>query len=871
MNWFFPALGSIILAASCSVETEDVLQETEEVEFFAAESMPTKTHLDPADLADGRVTLNWDTNDEVGVFGKSTKNAKFLVKVRGTSASFSGRMNKNDIAKYAYYPFNSSAKSYTAVPVSIPTDQEWVDVNSICGHDVKASNSLSDGNGGTVFNFEFLTSFLKLHVDLTDLIDYGDIYEDEVVESIVLRDENGNEITGSYNLNLTDLSLTGVDTYDYIKIDYPMNPSVVGQFTSVTSLYPAIRRGDKIGVTIETNLHYIYFNFPSNLDFQKGYTYTFTLNVGNATVENNELDIWEKEFDMPKFSSFKFEPANNVDVLLAKDVYFNGQITTVKAAEEKVMTITPDGYVYGCIPYLYDFNLAPTFELEDQTGRYKVLDIYGDEQVSGVSVQDFSSPVDYVIYDTQTRASKTYTVNVFNSGLPVVVLNQSSVGSVQWLDMQVPAKDSEFTADDNISIYDWDGTPLLENAACGFRLRGNYSQGMPKKPFAIKLAESAPVLGMPAHKRWVLLANWNDKTLMRDHLAHNLAQRMIDSYTAEADKGMRWAPSGQWVELVLNGEHVGNYYLCEQIKIDSQRINIKKPYESVLAKYVEDPTLNEAPSYNNCGYLFELDSQFDEPYKFRTSRYNVPVNMKDPLDESAEGAAIFNTIQSDFTAIETAINDAVKKKNFAKVFEKVDLNAAADYFILQELAMNNEYKHPKSVYMFKDGGFDEANVAGGRYCFGPVWDFDVWTFSNLMNYRDYCTAERYLHEYDKFQYKTEPTNSNYVWFKLFAQNSTEFQNAVRTRWAHYSSTFPAAQIEAYIQDQADLLSTSAEFNQAMWPNNSPEWTAARYMNGDEGTGRDGSGRTLTYQETIDLLKNFIANRFSGMNSAMNNF
>lgn len=864
LNWFFPALGSIILAVSCSIESEDVLQETEEFEFYAAEYMPTRTHLDPGDLDDGRITLNWDSNDEVGVFGKTTKNAKFLVKVRGTAATFSGRMNKNDGARYAYYPFNSKAKSFTAVPVTIPQNQEWVDIHSICGHDVKASNTLSNGSGTPVFNFQFLTSFLKLYVDLTEVWELDD---DEVVESIVLQDENGRDITGSYNLDLTDLSLRSVETYNNIKIDFPETPSIVGQFLSVTSLYPAIRQGDRIGVTIETNRHNIYLHFNSNVTFQKGYSYTFSLNVGNATEEANGLVITEKEFDLPKFASFKFRYADNTSALLSKDVYFDGSRTTVRPAVDKEMSIDEYGNVSGVVPYLHEFNLVPSFELEDQSGRYVVLDGNGEEQISGQSVQDFSGPVEYVVYDTQEKVRKTYVVDIFSSGLPIVVLNQNSPGTVQWLDMQVPAKESDFTSDDIISIYDWDGTPLLENAACGFRLRGNYSQGMPKKPFAIKLAESAPVLGMPAHKRWVLLANWNDKSLMRDHLAHNLAQRMIDSYTAEADKGMRWAPSGQWVELVLNGEHVGNYYLCEQIKIDSHRINIKKPYESVLAKYVEDPTLNEAPSYNNCGYLLELDSQYDESYRFRTSSYNVPVNFKDSFDESADATAIYNTVKNDFASIEKAVS----QKKFTQVFDMVDLNAAADYFILMELAMNNEYKHPKSVYMFKDGGFDEANVAGGRYCFGPVWDFDVWTFSNLMNYRDYCTAERYLHEYDKFQYKTEPTNSNYVWFKLFAQNSTEFQNAVRTRWAHYSSTFPAAQIEAYIQDQADLLSTSAEFNQAMWPNNSPEWTAARYMNGDEGTGRDGSGRTLTYQETIDLLKNFIANRFSGMNSAVNNF
>ena len=68
---------------------------------------------------------------------------------------------------------------------------------------------------------------------------------------------------------------------------------------------------------------------------------------------------------------------------------------------------------------------------------------------------------------------------------------------------------------------------------------------------------------MPKHKRWVLLANWMDRTLLRNDVAFEMARRVMD-----------WAPRGQFVELYLNGVHQGNYYLCEQIKVDKNRVNI---------------------------------------------------------------------------------------------------------------------------------------------------------------------------------------------------------------------------------------------------------------------------------------------------------
>ena len=88
---------------------------------------------------------------------------------------------------------------------------------------------------------------------------------------------------------------------------------------------------------------------------------------------------------------------------------------------------------------------------------------------------------------------------------------------------------------------------------------------LPKKPYKLKLDSKASLLGMPAGKTWVLLANYDDKSLLRDQVAFEVGRRV----------GMAWTPNSRFVELFLNGQYEGNYQLTEEIKIDNNRVNIR--------------------------------------------------------------------------------------------------------------------------------------------------------------------------------------------------------------------------------------------------------------------------------------------------------
>lgn len=204
----------------------------------------------------------------------------------------------------------------------------------------------------------------------------------------------------------------------------------------------------------------------------------------------------------------------------------------------------------------------------------------------------------------------------------------------------------------------------------------------PKKPYAIKFGEKVSLFGMPKAKKWVLLANYRDRTLMRNALAFKVA----------FDTDLEWTPKGVFVELFLNGTFLGNYYLCEKIEVKENRLNINKN-----------------------AYLLEFDTNYDEEYKFRTKIKDYPVNIKNP-EEPTE--ASFAYIRDYIDTVESILYG---NKDYLDIEEYIDFESFADYFIVYNISQNYEINHPKSVFMYKD--------LNGKLKMGPVWDFDYMTFN----------------------------------------------------------------------------------------------------------------------------------------------
>ena len=429
-----------------------------------------------------------------------------------------------------------------------------------------------------------------------------------------------------------------------------------------------------------------------------------------------------------------------------------------------------------------------------------------------------------------------------------MVLTQSGGGSENWAEagINVRSKDADWVETDKMAVYKADGSVDMEKALCGIRLRGNSTQKFPKKPFAIKLVDKAPVLGMPKHKRWVLLANWMDRTMLRNAVALEVAHRTDSAYI---DNGIGWSPRGTSVEVVMDGRHVGNYFLCEQIKIDKERVNINDCIEDII----DDGNAN--PTMADCGYLLEFDDNYDEVDKFRTGR-GLPCMFKDEV--SKYSSDIFNQVKARIEAVESNLEAG----NYEAAYSDLDINSVIDYFFIQELTFNDEYKHPKSVYMIMNGS--------DKLAAGPVWDFDWQTFvlydkvqaMNSMYGGTYPCRKNDEWLYGASKLAEKPwwpggdydyvNDQPYMWYPLLFKDAA-FRAKVKERW---EVIYPhLLSIVDKIDELAAQNKVSEKYNYAMWPLISLKSTVGSAFNGDE---------DMIFDEAISSMKKAYTDRLNWM-------
>lgn len=295
------------------------------------------------------------------------------------------------------------------------------------------------------------------------------------------------------------------------------------------------------------------------------------------------------------------------------------------------------------------------------------------------------------------------------------------------------------------------------------RGRGNSTWNLEKKPYALKMGSKSSIFGMPKQKRWCLLANYCDKTLLRNALTFELG-RQTDY--------LEWTPSGKHVDVVLNGVLKGNYYFCEQIRVDENRVNITE---------MESSDTDEESITG--GYLLEYDSYYDEVNEFYSSICSYPVMIKEP-DEDVLVDEQFEYIQNYINDMETVLSadDMATTKEYQNY---LDVNSFADFWIVYSITAAEEWGWPKSCYFYKDR--NEVLKAG------PLWDFDYYT------------------------YNRETTDIHYTpLYYRYLFNDADFVALVKEHWNEYYSRFES--LTDYFDEQTEYLEESAEINALLWPN-----------------------------------------------------
>ena len=334
------------------------------------------------------------------------------------------------------------------------------------------------------------------------------------------------------------------------------------------------------------------------------------------------------------------------------------------------------------------------------------------------------------------------------------------------------------------------------------RIRGNSSKDLEKHAFQINLDKKEKILDMPAKaKKWVLLANHMDKSLIRNLVAFKISSLL----------GQKYSPACKSIDLIVDGDFEGNYIICDKIEKGKGRVELDSM----------DETYNEYPNITG-GYLMEIDGFADqEPYHF-TSKKGVKVTIKYPDTTNQQNSYLKNW----FDSIEENIYNN-------QIVDNVDLETFSQFFILNEFYADIDSVW-SSYYITKQRNDDKMH-------FGPAWDFDLSLDNDNRLY---------------------PTNSKGKWIFNFGLSSGTFRqfisklvscpkslNYVQQKWLDVTTnSFTIENVFNFIEEQIKYIDESQKLN-------FKRWDVLNKILQYEAVARG------SYEEEIKHLKEFIEERF----------
>lgn len=362
------------------------------------------------------------------------------------------------------------------------------------------------------------------------------------------------------------------------------------------------------------------------------------------------------------------------------------------------------------------------------------------------------------------------------------------------------------------------------DADSDIKIRGNSTAGAEKKPYNFKLNKKQELLGMNGKaKKWSLLANAFDKSLIRNALVMQLASTMGLNYTSEC----------RFVDVYLNGTYSGNYLLIESVETGSGRIEISDP---------EDVTNNDV--------VLEVDNNgrdAAETFHLERSGLGVLFMLGEPEfgpDETDKIAMYQDKIANTQNLIAN-FEEALKNDDYEEASKYVDMDSFAKFYLVNEIFRNNDFNFSSTRFYVKD------NVMYG----GPCWDYDL--------------SSGNLGEYYNGEYKDGVTYNSFkaqelVWYSYLMKN-TQFKNLVAKYYNQYLPYIQAIYdgskveegfgIDAFVNQYRDSFErnyVSKEQLGAGWSITNPDMADAySYANFREWN---------TYDDSVEFLRNWMQNR-----------
>ena len=375
------------------------------------------------------------------------------------------------------------------------------------------------------------------------------------------------------------------------------------------------------------------------------------------------------------------------------------------------------------------------------------------------------NPIEITVDMAKTIKAEFFNPDQF-TGLPIIYVNTNGV-----------AIDSKEDYVEGVaSIIGGENYPDLEDAEMKIKGRGNSTwwQGgvWGKKPYQIKFDDKTEVLNIPKDKKWVLLAELSDKSLIRNKISREMGDISRFDYV----------PKAEYVELFINDQHAGTYLIGQKVEESKNRVNV-----------------------GDKGYLIEIDqtNRIDEDdVYFTTDGWSkFPSNLFNIKEPSLElNSSEYNLIKNHIIDFEEALfGDNFTDADLGyRAF--IDLDSFIDWYLINEICKNQDAATYSSIYF--------NYIPGEKMKMGPLWDFDL-AYGNV----DYSNATYP----EGFHIKSNP------WYKRMFEDPY-FNSLVKDRFLYYETNLDMLLnkidlIEKYLEkSQQKNFEIWPILGQYVWPN-----------------------------------------------------
>ena len=430
----------------------------------------------------------------------------------------------------------------------------------------------------------------------------------------------------------------------------------------------------------------------------------------------------------------------------------------------------------------------------------------------------------------QLNVSESIGLNAPDSSKLPLVLIQTNGGEI----VDEPKINVDFKIIDNgTGNFNSPSDPANQyDGIAGVEIRGSYSATLPQKPFGVETRDAlgennnVSIFGMPQENDWILLANYNDKTFMRNILAFDLFTKMG-----------HYAPRTRLCEVVVNDIYNGIYVFTEKIKKDDGRVDIAKL----------DLDDNAGDSLTG-GYIFKVDYwNWDDSWLSNYTNPNFPNDQVRYVYNYPKPDEITNQQKAYIQALVSDFEDALWGANFTDSIlgyrPYINTLSFIDYFIVNEFARNVDgFKKSRNFYKDKDSK-DSLIYAG------PVWDFD-WAYKDHDS--GMLGGSGWRHDY------SGPTDVKPPgWYIRLLQDST-FANELSCRYFNLRNTIlDTNSLFTFVDSIADLVDLAQERHYVRWP----------ILGINVGTPEIGA-QPISYSGEISKFKNWIIDRLNWLDDNM---